>query len=201
MTDYFAFFGFPRRPLIDEELLKERFTRLSQSIHPDKGWAAADRVRGAEQETGYDFALATAGFKTLSQPESRIAHLLELEFSGCKSEHSGKELSDWFQRIAVILPPIDQALNNIRQETSPFLRAVKISAAQPEIAQLDSIYDGLAIVEKGLLDQITHLDPLWPERRAETKKALAQVAADLTFVHKWLSQVNERRLRFSELLS
>ena len=201
MTDYFAFFGFPRRPLIDEELLKERFTRLSQSIHPDKGPEAVNRVRDTAQDTGYDFAVATTGFKTLSQPESRISHLLELEFGGCKSEHSGKELSDWFQRIAVILPPIDQTLNNIRQETSPFLRAVKISTAQPQIAQLDSICDGLATVEKGLLDQITQLDALWLERRAETKKALAQVAADLTFVHKWLSQVNERRLRFTELLS
>jgi hypothetical protein len=201
MTDYFAFFGFPRRPLIDEALLKERFTRLSQSIHPDKAQEAVNPARDAAQKTGHDFAVATSGFKILSQPESRLAHLLELEFGGRKSGYSGKELSDWFQRIAAILPAIDQALNSIRQETSPFLRAVKISTAQPQIAQLDSICDGLATVETSLLDQIAELDALWPEHRAETKKALAQVAADLTFVHKWLSQVNERRLRFSELLS
>jgi hypothetical protein len=201
MTDYFAFFDFPRRPLIDEVLLKERFTRLSRSIHPDKSPEAIERAPDGDKDFRHDFAVAVAGFKILSQPESRIAHLLELEFGSRKCDYSGKELSDWFQRIATILPPIDQTLNNIRQETSPFLRAVKISTAQPQIEQLDSICDGLATVETGLLDQIAELDALWPDHHAETKKALAQVAADLTFVHKWLSQVNERRLRFSELLS
>ena len=100
MTDYFAFFDFPRRPLIDEALLKERFTRLSRSIHPDKSPEAIERAHDGDQDFRHDFAVAVAGFKILSQPESRIAHLLELEFGSRKCDYSGKELQR--ERVALI---------------------------------------------------------------------------------------------------
>ena len=44
MTDHFATLGEPRRPWLDAEALKEKFHRLSGTVHPD-------RVHGADEAT------------------------------------------------------------------------------------------------------------------------------------------------------
>lgn len=54
MTDCFALLGEERRPGLDVEALKERFSTLSRELHPDRfhGAAEAERTEAGRRARG-----------------------------------------------------------------------------------------------------------------------------------------------------
>jgi len=74
--DYFAFLGVPRRLKLDLAELEQRFRALSRQFHPDFFYNAtpAERLASLERSSYLNDA-----YRTLKQPISRIAYLLELE--------------------------------------------------------------------------------------------------------------------------
>jgi molecular chaperone HscB len=74
--DYFAFMGVPRRLNLDLADLERRFRMLSRQFHPDYFYNAspAERVASLERSSYLNDA-----YRTLKQPMSRTAYLLELE--------------------------------------------------------------------------------------------------------------------------
>src|SRR5215510_9805611 len=73
--DYFAFLGVPRKLNLDPADLERRFRTLSRQFHPDYFYNAspAERVASLERSSYLNDA-----YRTLKQPISRIAYLLEL---------------------------------------------------------------------------------------------------------------------------
>jgi molecular chaperone HscB len=74
--DYFAFMGVPRRLNLDLADLEQRFRALSRQFHPDYFYNAspAERIASLERSSYLNDA-----YRTLKQPISRTAYLLELE--------------------------------------------------------------------------------------------------------------------------
>ena len=74
--DYFAFVGVPRRLNLDLVDLERRFRTLSRQFHPDYFYNAspAERIASLERSSYLNDA-----YRTLKQPISRTAYLLELE--------------------------------------------------------------------------------------------------------------------------
>jgi molecular chaperone HscB len=74
--DYFAFMGVPRRLNLDLADLEQRFRTLSRQFHPDYFYNAspAERIASLERSSYLNDA-----YRTLKQPISRTAYLLELE--------------------------------------------------------------------------------------------------------------------------
>jgi molecular chaperone HscB len=74
--DFFAFLGLPRKLNLDAAELERKFRALSRQYHPDYFYnaSAAERRASLEQSSYLNDA-----YRTLKQPVSRIAYLLELE--------------------------------------------------------------------------------------------------------------------------
>jgi molecular chaperone HscB len=72
-TDYFGFFGWPRKLTIDPALLEEQFHKLSWKLHPD------NFVRASEEERILSLDRSSQlndAYRTLRDPIARIEYLL-----------------------------------------------------------------------------------------------------------------------------
>src|SRR6201987_46471 len=72
-TDYFGFFGWPRKLTIDPALLEEQFHKLSWKLHPD------NFVRASEEERDLSLDRSSQlndAYRTLRDPIARIEYLL-----------------------------------------------------------------------------------------------------------------------------
>ena len=186
MIDYFALLGVERRPSITEETLKQAYFRKSESLYADPA------------QSGELFAV-NAAFQTVSNPATRIQHLLKLEFGDAGGGKIAPDLGELFGTIVEVLQIADQELGSLSAQSSPLLRALAYQ-------RLDRLREGLEQAEKELsqrearlLAEVAPLDLSWSESVQNSRCALAQVALDLTFVQKWLSQVRERKIRLEEL--
>jgi molecular chaperone HscB len=74
--DYFAFLGLPRKLNLDPAELEQKFRVLSRQFHPDYFYNAPAAERRASLERS---SYLNDAYRTLKQPVSRIAYLLDLE--------------------------------------------------------------------------------------------------------------------------
>jgi molecular chaperone HscB len=75
-ADYFSFLALPRRLNIGADDLDQRFRALSRQFHPDYFYNATPAERRASLERS---SYLNDAYRTLKQPVSRIAYLLDLE--------------------------------------------------------------------------------------------------------------------------
>ena len=74
--DYFAFLGLPRKINLDPAEIERQFRALSRQFHPDYFYNATPAERRASLERS---SYLNDAYRTLKQPVSRIAYLLDLE--------------------------------------------------------------------------------------------------------------------------
>jgi len=75
-TDFFSFFGLPRKLELDESVLEREFYALSRKLHPD----VYSRASVREQEWSLEkTSQLNDAFRTLKDPISRTKYLLGLE--------------------------------------------------------------------------------------------------------------------------
>jgi molecular chaperone HscB len=88
-TDYFTFFGLPRKLNIDVAELEREFHRLSRKLHPDvyAGAGGPEAAWSLEKSSQLNDA-----YRTLRDPISRTAYLLKLE--GVQLEEQSKAATD-----------------------------------------------------------------------------------------------------------
>jgi len=88
-TDYFTFFGLPRRLNLDVAELEREFHRLSRKLHPDHYVSAG----GPEAEWSLEkSSQLNDAYRTLRDPISRTQYLLKLE--GVQFEEQSKAATD-----------------------------------------------------------------------------------------------------------
>jgi molecular chaperone HscB len=88
-TNYFTFFGLPRKLNINEAALQREFYAMSRKLHPDV-YAGAS---GREQEWSLEAtSLLNDAFRTLKDPITRTEYLLKLE--GVNTEEQSKSATD-----------------------------------------------------------------------------------------------------------
>lgn len=85
-TDHFAFFGLPRKLLLDAGVLEQRFHQLSFKLHPDNFVNATESER--ELSLNRSSQLNDA-YRTLRELPSRIEYLLAIE--GIRNEGTSKQ--------------------------------------------------------------------------------------------------------------
>src|SRR6266436_5778008 len=88
--DYFAFLGVPRKLNLDLGDLEQRFRTLSRQFHPDYFYNASPSERLASLERS---SYLNDAYRTLKQPISRIAYLLELEGVWTRADRGEGEAS------------------------------------------------------------------------------------------------------------
>ncbi|MGZ4825927.1 MAG: Fe-S protein assembly co-chaperone HscB, partial [Terriglobales bacterium] len=88
-TDYFTFFGLPRKLTLDTSLLEREFYVLSRKLHPD----IYARATGQEQHWSLEkSSQLNDAYRTLRDPIARTEYLLKLE--GVQLEEQSKAATD-----------------------------------------------------------------------------------------------------------
>lgn len=88
-TDFFSFFGLPRKLNLDVAALEREFYRLSRKLHPDV------YARASQQEQQWSLEKSSQlndAYRTLKDPIERTAYLLGLE--GVQLEEQSKAATD-----------------------------------------------------------------------------------------------------------
>ena len=75
-SDYFGFFGLPRKLLIDESGLEKTFYSLSRQFHPDYFMNAGELEQQASMERS---SMLNDAYRTLRDSIARVTYLLALE--------------------------------------------------------------------------------------------------------------------------
>ena len=186
MIDYFALLDIERRPAIDEESLKHAYFGKTGSLRVD-------------QAEGDAFSSLNMAFRIIANPATRIQHLLKLEFGDAGGGEIGADLGELFGSVVEALQKADHEFGSLSTESSALLRALAFQKIDGARERLNQIENELSQRECSLLSQLVQLDTLWPEKPAQCRDLLAQIALRLTFVQKWLSEVRERKIRLEEL--
>ncbi|MHB1957446.1 MAG: Fe-S protein assembly co-chaperone HscB [Acidobacteriaceae bacterium] len=88
-TDYFAFFGLPRRFQLDVAALEKQFYRLSRKFHPDLyARASAEEQRWSLEKS----SVLNDAWRTLRDPLARTEYMLGL--AGIRLEAQSRDASD-----------------------------------------------------------------------------------------------------------
>ena len=82
--DYFSFLGLPRKLNLDANLVEQQFRALSRQFHPDYFYNSTPTERRASLERS---SYLNDAYRTLKQPASRIAYLLDVEGALKASDH------------------------------------------------------------------------------------------------------------------
>jgi molecular chaperone HscB len=132
-SDYFSFFGLPRKLRIDEAELEKSFYSLSRQFHPDYFMSASGEERQASIERS---SMLNDAYRTLRNPVARAKYLLTLE--GYK-EAEKKAPPDLLEEVFELNMQIEE------------LRAAKKTGDEAEAAEArSSIEEALADLHKKL---------------------------------------------------
>ena len=183
MLDAFAFFNLPRRPWLDAAELRDEFHRRSAALHPDAG-GDADA-----------FAQLNAAHQTLSDPASRLRHLLELESPEilAQSRQISPALAERFMRVGTARQAAAAFLAKHRAATSPLARAL---LAGEHAAQSHAIDTALADIEAAHAEALICLRDIDADWRARIPD-LATLHAEFSYLGKWAAQLRDSRLQLA----
>ena len=139
-TDYFRFFGLPRKLWIEMGDLEARFHALSWKLHPDNfvRSSAAEREMSLEHSSQLNDA-----FRVLRDPVARVEYLLELE--GVRKEGQTKQQAppELLEEVFELNESLDElraarAAHQAEQETAGLRRRLE-EAARGFEARLEDV--------------------------------------------------------------
>jgi hypothetical protein len=187
MTDFFAVLRVPARPWLDPDALRDVYVRLSEALH---------RQAGSQDE----LVALNRAFQVLNNPATRVEHLLSVTGVELGTRQIDPMMGELFGRVAGCLQEADRLLGEIAVQSSALARALQVRRVHALQADLDHLAHELGAHEAQRLETLRELDQAWQQHPGDTGEALAQVAADLTFLQKWQGQIRERLLRMDEVM-
>jgi curved DNA-binding protein CbpA len=199
VSDYFALFNEPHRPWLDADLLKQKFLAQSANLHPDKIHSASDDEKNVAAKK---FAELNAAYNCLTEPKSRLLHLLELEL-GAKPkdiQQIPNALADLFAEVAGVCKSTDNFLTEKKRATSPLLQVQFFERGQNWIEQLNSLQKKLNDLREKFLGELKLLDEKWiadENSRREILPKLEELYRLFSYFNRWNNQVQERVVQLS----
>ena len=136
-SDYFQFFGLPRKLLIDVSDLEKSFYELSRQFHPDYFMRASNAEQQASIERS---SMLNDGYRTLRDRVARVSYLLALE--GYK-EAEKKAPPDLLEEVFELNMQIEE------------LKAAKKSGDENDVAQAQSALEEAMM---GLREKLAGID-------------------------------------------
>jgi DnaJ-domain-containing protein 1 len=195
-SDYFALLGEPRRLWRDPEEIKSRFLERSAAVHPDRVHTAGAAEKQAAQDAYVELNRA---WQTLSSPKDRLRHWLELETGAVPAEvqEVSNDLAPLFMELHQQLRGATRHIQAKEQTASPLLKAGMMGETQQWMGKLQEIRGRLLDRQEACLRSVRELDTLAEEDRAEVVRRASVLYRDLSFVTKWLGQVEEARFKLT----
>ncbi|MEI6339058.1 MAG: DnaJ domain-containing protein [Verrucomicrobiota bacterium] len=180
VTDCFALFGFPRRPALDAAALKEKYLQQAACAHPDAGKGDDDKFRTVQQ-----------AYQTLRDPAARLRHLLALQFGGWKKK-SLPAHQDLFLKVGEALQRAMAFQQRLEKSQTSLARALLAQDRETALGRIRKVSQSVAEARSVLERELIALDARWPEVRPEE---LGNLAAGLTFLTRWQSELRETGFR------
>jgi len=200
MTDFFALLNEPRRPWLEPKALKAKFLKLAAETHPDKQRSTNEAEKNAANRR---YAELNTAFQCLSDPKSRLRHLLELEL-GAKPkdvEQIPNALADLFAEVATTCRNTDTFLSEKGKVTSPLLQVGFFERAQEWIENLNRLQKRLGGLREKLSGELNLLDEKWVATDAAARENILPKLEELYrlfgYFNRWHSQIQERVVRLS----
>ena len=200
MTDYFALLNEPRRPWLEPEALKTKFLKLAAAAHPDKRRGANETEKNAANRR---YAELNAAYQCLSEPKSRLRHLLELEL-GAKPKNVQQippALANLFAEVATLCRDTDAFLAEKGKATSPLLQVGFFERAQEWTERLSAIQKKFNGLRGRLTGDLKLLDKKWvatgTATHGEILPKLEELYRSFGYFNRWHSQIQERIVRLS----
>ncbi|MEI9894038.1 MAG: hypothetical protein WDN28_09155 [Chthoniobacter sp.] len=186
MPDHFAILAQPRRPWLDDAVLKEAFHRATAQQHPD--------VAGG---SGEGASALNAAYAVLRDPAGRLRHLLDLEWPGAAPAAVGiaPALADLFGKIAALRQTGAALAKKEATAQSPLARALLAGEHAAHRRNLESTLAELASAETAAHDDLRAIDDGWPTRDETTRAPLAALQQRFAFLAKWQAQLREDLFR------
>ncbi|MDR3403511.1 MAG: hypothetical protein P4L99_13520 [Chthoniobacter sp.] len=186
MPDHFAILAQPRRPWLDDEVLKEAFHRATAQQHPD--------VAGGSGESA---AALNAAYAVLRDPAARLRHLLDLEWpdAGPSSHSIAPEFADLFQKIAVRRQGSAALAKKMSAAQSPVARALLAGDQAAQRLALEAVLTETDAAAASALDDLRALDAHWNYRDTHTRHAVAALQQRFAFLTKWQAHLREDLFR------
>jgi molecular chaperone HscB len=157
-TDYFSFFGLPRKLVLDEAVLEREFYTLSRKLHPDVYSRATKREQAWSLEKTSQLNDA---YRTLKDPITRTEYLLSLE--GIQADEQSKLATEQARAAGVekkqAVPPelLEEAF-----ELNMLLEEAKVDGSDSDVReQLKEAGAGLTVRLKSLQDELEAAWRLW----------------------------------------
>jgi len=201
VTDYFVLLNEPRRPWLEPDTLKSKFLARAAEAHPDKQQGESDAEKLAANRR---YAELNAAYHCLTEPKSRLLHLLELEL-GAKPgdvQQIPSALADLFAEVAAVCRSADDFLAEKNQVTSPLLQVQLFERAQEWVERLRALQTRLAGLHDKLVEELKSLDALWTATsRTSERTALLNRLEELYrlfgYFNRWNGQIQERIVQLS----
>jgi DnaJ-domain-containing protein 1 len=201
VTDYFVLLNEPRRPWLEPETLKSKFLALAAMAHPDKQRGAREAEKIAANR---HYAELNAAYHSLTEPKSRLLHLLELE-RGAKPKDVQQilpVLADLFAEVAAVCRNTDDFLAEKSKVASPLLQVQRFERAQEWVARLRALQTKLTGRHDKLVEELKSLDALWMSKspageRTALLNRLEELYRLFGYFNRWNGQIQERIVQLS----
>jgi DnaJ-domain-containing protein 1 len=205
MTDYFALFQEARRPWIDPESLKGKFLALSAEVHPDRVHGAPEAQRLLANQC---YSELNAAYNCLRAPKDRLLHLIELE-QGTKPtniQRTPSEMMDLFMNVGETLRGADAFLRDKAKVTSPLLKVQWFERGMDWTEKLQHLQRVIHTHRNALDETLKSMNADWtaaPEIGSSTRREalpldrLEHTYRQLSYFHRWTSQIQERITQLS----
>jgi molecular chaperone HscB len=186
-TDFFSFFGLPRKLNLDEAVLEREFYALSRKLHPD----VYSRASAREQEWSLEkTSQLNDAYRTLKDPISRTEYLLLLE--GIKLEEQSKLATEAAREAGVakkqFVPPelLEEAF-----ELNMLLEEAKGGMDEEVREQLKEHGVGLAARLNQMHDELRNAWGEWDAGDAKATSRMVDVLHRRSYLRNLLRDINE----------
>lgn len=183
--DYFSFLGLPRKLNLDATQIEQQFRALSRQFHPDFYYNATPTERRASLERS---SYLNDAYRTLKQPATRVAYLLEVEGVLKAGDHeAGKKVpASLLEEVFALNEELDE-VRDLRASGAPETqwRPRLASAAEPIEAKRAEHEEQLRI----LSDRWDALADTDASARADVLRALRERILERNYINNLLATI------------
>jgi len=183
--DYFTMLEVEKRPVIDTNLLKENFLKLSENVHPDRYYNSSRDVQELALKSS---SLLNKAYSTLKDPKERIRYLISLENDreAPVSKHASAETMEFFIEASDVCNKIDKfAKEKDRDEKT----------RQDHLKKLNELKEETGSKWEGVLREIAALDKEWLSDSNDSRKLkvrrLTILSHELSYLSKLQTLIDE----------